>query len=119
MGIAALGIAGCSSDPSSNTSTKSDAGQDVGTDRLGAFDVCKQFVSDQLKAPGGATWRDPFGDQVTYSGDGDGPITVDASVDSQNGFGAKLRSTYTCTVSRAGGNNWHLDNLVVNDGGAQ
>jgi hypothetical protein len=94
-----------------------DGGQEVSESRYGAFDVCKQFVRDRLKAPDGATWRDPFGDQVTYAGDGAGPITVAASVDSQNSFGAKLRSTYVCTVSKVGGDRWSLDDLIVNDGG--
>src|SRR5205823_2781886 len=48
-----------------------------------AFDVCKQYVSPRLKAPGSAVWRDPIGNQVTYSNRGD-VWTVIASVDSQN-----------------------------------
>ena len=86
-------------------------------ERAGVFDVCKQFVDDRLKAPSTATWRDPYGDQVTYSGDGDGPITVSAGVDSENGFGASLRSSYECTVVNTGGDNWRLQGLDVNDGG--
>lgn len=82
-----------------------------------AFDVCKQFVQERLKAPSGATWRDPTGDQVVYEGAKNGPVTVRASVDSQNSFGAKLRSTYVCTVSSTGKDTWHLDDLQVNDGG--
>ena len=90
---------------------------DVPSQAFGAFDVCKQFVSDRLKAPNGATWRDPIGNQVVYSGSGDGPWTVNASVDSQNSFGADLRSTYTCTVTDESGSNWALDNLIFSDGG--
>jgi hypothetical protein len=85
---------------------------------LEAFDVCKQFVSDRLKAPSGATWRDPTGDKVTYSGSDDGPWSVAASVDSENSFGAKLRSTYICTVLHKSGDDWSLVHLEFNDGGA-
>lgn len=84
---------------------------------LGAFEVCKGFVRDRLKSPSSATWRDPFGDQVSFSGSGEGPYTVAASVDSQNGFGAKLRSSYVCTVTNTYGDRWHLVDLTVNDGG--
>jgi hypothetical protein len=93
---------------------KSDAGQSVSDERLAAFDVCKQFVSDKLKSPGSAKFRNPLGDQVTYSGDGEGPITVTASVDSENSFSASLRSMYTCTVTHASGDRWHLEDLSLN-----
>lgn len=107
-GCGVLAVVGSSSD--SSNSTTSDNGQAVSDDRFGAFDVCKQFVRDRLRAPTTAKWRDPFGDQVFYSGDGAGPIAVTASVDSQNGFGASLRSEYTCTVHREG-DRWKLDSL--------
>ena len=116
IAVVGLGVAAVAAS-SSTGSTKSDNGQSVSDARLGAFDVCKQFVEDRLKSPGSAKWRDPFGDQVTYSGDGKGPITVTASVDSQNGFGALLRSSYSCTVTNSGGDNWSLDNLDFQDGG--
>jgi hypothetical protein len=115
LGLFAFGLSACAS--AGSTSVKGDGGQEVSESRAGAADVCEKFVGDRLKAPDGATYRDPFGDQITYEGDGDGPITVTASVDSENGFGAKLRSSYVCTVSKAGGDNWHLDNLDIQDGG--
>lgn len=77
-----------------------------------AFDVCKKFVSARLKAPSTATWRNPLGDQVTYSGRTD-RVTVVATVDSENSFGAKIRSSYECTVVAVGDSNWHLDSLTI------
>lgn len=113
----AFGLSG-GSDDSSSDSVTGDAGQEVSIDRAGAADVCEQFVRDRLKAPDTATFRDPYGDQIFYTGDGEGPITVDASVDSENSFGANLRSTYTCTVSHAGSDDtWNLVDLQLNDGG--
>lgn len=112
LGFVVLAVVGAIVGPQeSDSSARSDNGQQVGARRLGAFDVCKQFVGERLKSPGSAKWRDPFGDQVIYSGNGDGPITVMASVDSQNGFGALLRTSYACTVSRVSGTSWHLDSL--------
>jgi hypothetical protein len=94
-----------------NSSVTSDGGQEVSEARFGAFDVCKEFVGDRLKAPGSATWRNPTGDQVSYVGDGVGPITVSASVDAQNSFGAEVRTDYSCTVTRVG-DRWRLDSLT-------
>jgi hypothetical protein len=37
-------------------------------------------------------------------------------VDAENSFGAKLRSSFVCTMTLSGGT-WHLDNLDFNDGG--
>ena len=113
--VAMLGLVGTAC--SSTTSVKSDNGQDVSLARASAFGVCEKFVKQRLKAPGTATFRDPYGDQVTYSGDDKGPITVDASVDSENSFGAKLRLPYSCTVTNASGDTWTLDNLNIQDAG--
>lgn len=120
LGLTLCSVSGGSSDASSSPCANSCAGDD-GVPPLKAteaFDICKQYVSDRLKSPSGATWRDPYGSQVTYTGSGDGPWTVNASVDSENSFGAKLRSTYTCTVKHESGDTWSLVNLTVNDGGA-
>lgn len=76
-----------------------------------AFDVCTEFVKDQLKAPGTAEFRNPYEDdgEVTITGAGDGPYTVRSTVDAQNGFGAQLRNSFSCTVSYTGDSNWHLE----------
>lgn len=110
--VAAVVLTGCGVDstaprPSVTTSTK------LPDLRYGAFDACKTFVSRQLKAPTTATWRDPFGDQVIYEGSGDGPYTVRASVDSENSFGAKIRTAYTCVVTLASKDEWRLIDLKM------
>jgi predicted metalloprotease len=113
--LVVLGIIGLIAGPnkaSGGGSTKSGS-----TDHAAAFEICKKFVSARLKAPSGATWRDPFGDQVTYSVAGS-DVTVNASVDSENGFGAKIRSPYVCTVTNTSGDSWRLVNLDIQDGGA-
>lgn len=113
--VVTAAASGC--EATEDMSATSDNGQEVSVARAGAADVCEKFVQDRLKSPGSATFRDPFGDQVTYTGDGDGPITVNASVDSENSFGASLRSAYTCTVSSIGDDRWRLVNLSLDDGG--
>jgi hypothetical protein len=65
--------------------------------------VCQDFVMDRLKAPSTAE----FDTDVS----GVGPeYTVTGTVDSENSFGAMLRSQFTCTV-RGDGTTWHLVSL--------
>jgi hypothetical protein len=92
-------------------------------DQLDAFDICKKFVKDRLKAPSTAKFRnatpilggDP--DSVRISGDNvDGPFTVVSTVDAENAFGAPLRSTFLCTVHRVSQvdpGSWYLDDLQM------
>ena len=37
-----------------------------------------------------------------------------STVDSENGFGAKIRSSFVCTVTHTGGDSWHLDDISLN-----
>lgn len=82
---------------------------------LSAFNVCKDFVKDRLRAPGTASFRNFFEDdgEVQVSGTGSGPYTVRSSVDSENGFGANVRTNFVCEVRNTGGENWRLVNLNV------
>lgn len=105
-----VALAACSS-----PELKSDSGQTVSDERAQAADVCEGFVKQRLKAPATAEFRNPYGDQIVYAGDGKGPVTVSASVDSENGFGAKIRLPYVCVVSSAGGDRWTLDSLDIEE----
>lgn len=76
---------------------------------FGAKDVCEQFVEDRLKSPSSAD----FNDETAI---GPGPAwTVAGNVDSENGFGAMLRSYFVCKVRFTGeddsGENYSLVNL--------
>lgn len=74
-----------------------------------AIAACETFVQNGLTSPGSAHFHTPF----SYSGSGDGPWLINASVDSQNGFGALVRTLYTCTVTRDSSGDWHLDDLTT------
>lgn len=56
--------------------------------------ACESRVKDALKSPSTAD----FSDDVT----GSGPYTVTGTVDSENSFGAMLRSEFQCTVKVTG-----------------
>jgi hypothetical protein len=75
-------------------------GGDDGPDDTGAVDVCHQAVEDQLKAPGTADYG---GETVTHTGD---RYTVAGHVDSENSFGASLRSEWTCQATWVSGTDW-------------
>lgn len=82
---------------------------------VSAFEVCKDFVKDRLKSPGSATFRNQFEDdgEVVVTGSGRGPYTIVSTVDSENSFGASLRSRFTCTVTNTDGDNWKLNDINI------
>lgn len=63
------------------------------TDQASAEIGCEQVVGERLKAPSTAEFN------TTMAKDnGDGTWEVRGQVDSENEFGAMVRSTYGCTV---------------------
>jgi len=82
---------------------------DAEGDKYGAQDVCEQFVEKRLKAPATAEFS---GENTTDLGAGLWRVIGD--VDSQNSFGAQIRSRYTCEVQFTGGENWSLRDISVN-----
>lgn len=73
-----------------------DPNADDAGNEYGAKQACHEWVKDQLKSPSTADFS---GETVT--GDSSG-WTITGDVDSENGFGAMLRSTWTCTVRLTG-----------------
>lgn len=61
--------------------------------RAGAESACREYVSARLKAPASADFSGGVSRAVS-----DFEFVVSGEVDSQNGFGAMLRSRYTCSV---------------------
>jgi curved DNA-binding protein CbpA len=80
-------------------------------DKFNAKVECEKFVLQRLKAPAGANFA-PFSELI-ITGNGNGPWTVFGYVDSQNSFGAVLRSRYTCTVAFEG-DGVSLQSLQIN-----
>ncbi len=78
-------------------------------DAAGASVMAEQFVKDQLKAPSTAKFQPFLQQQIEDLGDG--RYTIRAWVDSQNGFGAMIRTNYICTVKYIGNDKWQCENL--------
>lgn len=85
-GIAKAGFGGSSSKPAGNA-TPADRS-------LEAKAICETFVKRQLKAPATAKFSEESSAKVT-----DVEYTAGGSVDSQNSFGALLRSTFACDMT--------------------
>lgn len=62
-------------------------------DAADAHQACETKVRAQLRAPSTARFSD------RYARETDGGFSVSGSVDSQNGFGAMVRSNYVCAVT--------------------
>jgi hypothetical protein len=75
----------------------------------GAYEACKRAVESTLKAPSTADFSGPLHSDITADGD---TYKVAGYVDSENSFGASLRSNFTCTVRDTGGD-WELVDLDV------
>lgn len=76
----------------SGSPVKTDRGGDLEVQRAGAKIACQDMVRDRLKSPASAQFSG-----VVASGAG--PLfTVRGKVDSQNSFGAMLRSSFSCQL---------------------
>lgn len=80
---------------------------DSSNDEIGAEVMCEQFVTERLKAPSTAEF--PGADSVVVTGDDQYKVT--ASVDSENGFGAMIRTDYVCLINDNGDETWTLVSL--------
>ena len=80
-----------------------------------AWVMAQQFVKNNLKSPGTASFGGLFKDYqnpddvVTYLGNG--KFRVCAWVDAQNSFGGKIRTYFVCELKYLGDDNWRLLDL--------
>lgn len=81
-----------------------DDGDSSGSNEIGAEVMCEEFVKERLKSPASAE----FSDTRSISTGTPDEYEVTGSVDSENGFGAMLRSSYECTIRDNGDDTWTL-----------
>ena len=74
---------------------------------------CEDHVREFLKSPSTATFSG-LGDTEVRGADH--KYAIIGWVDSQNSFGATLRTNYICKVTDEGGGNWTFEPLITNDG---
>lgn len=73
-----------------------------------AYDMCTDAMLERLKAPATAQFADLGAATITKQ---DNYFFVDSWVDSENAFGALLRTHYTCTVQHVGDGDYRLRTL--------
>lgn len=77
--------------------------------------MCEKFVKNRLKSPGTADFPgvtdDDYAKTKVLSNAKPWKYKVTGVVDSQNGYGATVRSNYVCTVSTKNRTSWHLDDM--------
>jgi hypothetical protein len=79
-----------------------------------AWAMSHEFVNQRIKAPSTADYSS-FENSKVYN-EGNQKYTVDAYVDSQNSFGAKLRTYYRCQLDYiVSTEKWHLRNFQFLD----
>lgn len=82
--------------------------------KTSAYSVSQQFVEKALKCPSTAKFPSRYGGDVKVV-EKDGDYLIGAYVDSQNGFGAMIRSEYYCILKFGGKNDsdFTLDSLYI------
>jgi len=108
---AALFNAGDCGGPVSSSSPGQAAPAAPKHDEVTAWTMCQSFVEDRLKAPRTAKWPWGFTDRVTHLGGG--RYRIKAYVDSENSFGAMMRTRFTAVVAWKGGDNWQLESFTT------
>ena len=70
--------------------------------------MLQQFVEKQLKSPGSAKFPTVANEEVIIENVGEQTYVVTAFVDSQNGFGAMLRTYFVGKIQQTSADNWKL-----------
>lgn len=102
--LAALALTGCSA------STSSDDPEPDVEDDIAAEVMCEEFVKDRLKAPATAEFSDQHAESI-----GEQRWDVTGSVDSENSFGALIRSSYRCDIRYLGDDQWRAKTVKVSN----
>ena len=73
-----------------------------------AYVYAREIVKEQLKVPSSAEFQKAY--EVSVVEVGDAKYSFQFWVEAENSFGAKVRTTYNCTMQRKDGK-WHLMRL--------
>lgn len=79
-------------------------------DPISAFVMAQEFVSPRLKAPSTAKFPWYSADKVVRTGK---RYKITSYVDSQNSFGAMIRTPFICIIRHVKGDEWVLEKLEM------
>ncbi len=80
-----------------------------------AYVMSHQFVRNSLKAPRTAKFPYSGDEGVSISKSSDNVYAIRGYVDSENSFGAMIRTEYRCVLRYIGDDNWQLEDLQFYD----
>ena len=84
----------------------------VGEDHVGALLFCQFMVENNLKSPATAKFeRGASTNLIKHAGDD--LYIMNSYVDSENGFGATLRTNFRCKAQRLGEDQWKTIELKI------
>ena len=84
----------------------------VDSDPILAYNYAKEFVKDRLKSPSTAEFPGTYEKKNHVTDLGNGIYLINSWVDSQNGFGAIIRSHWSCRISFVGGK-VQAENIII------
>lgn len=87
----------------------------VGGQETTAFVMCQSPVSGRLRAPSTAKFPYITAPGVSAVHVGGGVYRVRGFVDAQNGFGAMLRTSWTCEIKENSDKTWSLQDLNIDN----
>ena len=73
--------------------------------------ICQTYVTDRLTSPASADF--PWTAQTSYTHKDDVTFTIRSYVDSQNGFGAILRTSFICKIQYIEGDMYSSDSWEI------
>lgn len=74
--------------------------------------MATNFVKDRLKAPATANFPSTYSDDICIESLGQERYLVRGWVDSQNTFGANVRTRWVCVLRHAGGDRWRCESVA-------
>lgn len=104
-----IGFKACSSSPSESESATV-AAPEGSANAIGAWAYMQQFVRQRLKSP--ATADFPFGGHRSVTALGNDRYLVNSYVDSQNSFGAQVRTQFSGVITKTP-SGWKLESLEL------
>jgi len=88
------------------------SGSNSGSGKIGAWVMAQQFVKDRSMSPSTVDFGWQISDDCVKEV-GDNVYNVRGWVDSQNGFGAKVRNNFSCKMRYNSNGDWTCENLVI------
>ena len=93
-------------------SDDSDSSGSSSSEDLLAYNYAESFVKKKLKSPSSAKFAGLFEKRDHITKVGDRKYKIVSYVDSQNGFGAMIRSNWSCTITFVG-ERVKCDDLII------